>query len=228
MSSVLPPPQDKAAAVEAMFDRIAARYDRLNRVMTFRLDVGWRRTTVRALELAPNSVVADLACGTGDFCRELQRRGMRPIGFDFSAGMLTHAATDAPLVRADVLTLPLRDASVDAITCGFALRNLTALDPFIAECTRVVRPGGRIALLEVAEPRRAPVRKLHHLYFHRVVPWIGARLSDPTAYAYLPASTSYLPPPEEMLAMMRRHGFTDVQRRVFLFGAAQLLVGTRP
>lgn len=223
----LPTGEDKARAVETMFDRIAPRYDRLNRLLTFRLDVGWRHRTVRALDLTPGALVLDLACGTGDLCRDLSAGGLRPVGVDFSAGMLAAARTDAPLVRADVLRLPVPDASVDGVTCGFALRNFVSLEPFVAECARVLRPGGRVALLDVSEPESRILRAGHHVYFRKIVPFVGGLLSDRAAYSYLPASTAYLPPPAEMLAMMRAADLDDVRREVLGLGAAQLLVGTR-
>src|SRR5437588_2008629 len=126
----LPEGDEKVRAVRSMFDAIAPRYDLVNRIMTFRMDVGWRRRTVTALQLRSGSTVLDLACGTGDLCRELARRGLSPVGVDFSAGMLAAARTTSPLVRADVLRLPVRDAIADGVTCGFALRNLVALDAF--------------------------------------------------------------------------------------------------
>lgn len=223
----LPTGDDKARAVETMFDRIAPRYDRLNRLLTFRLDVGWRRRTVRALDLSPGALVLDLACGTGDLCRDLAAGDLRPVGVDFSAGMLAAARTDAPLVRADALRLPVPDAAVDGVTCGFALRNFVSLEPFVAECARVLRPGGRVALLDVSEPESRILRAGHHVYFRKIVPFVGGLLSDRAAYSYLPASTAYLPPPAEMLAMMRAAGLDDVRREVLGLGAAQLLVGTR-
>jgi len=227
MSTTLPTEEHKAEVVEAMFDRIAPRYDRLNRVLTFRLDVGWRRKTVRALALPNDSSVLDIACGTGDLCRDLDAAGLRPIGVDFSAGMLASARTAAPLVRGDALQLPVPDRSVDGITCGFALRNFVSLDRFFAECSRVLRVGGRFAFLEVAEPEHAVLRAGHHLYFRRVVPWVGGLLSDRAAYSYLPASTAYLPPPAALVAQLREHGFTAVERVSFGMGAAQLLTGAR-
>jgi demethylmenaquinone methyltransferase/2-methoxy-6-polyprenyl-1,4-benzoquinol methylase len=227
MNAVLPTEEHKAEVVEAMFDRIAPRYDRLNRVLTFRLDVRWRRKTVRALALPEGSTVLDLACGTGDLCRDLEAARLCPIGVDFSAGMLASARTGAPLVRADVLRLPVPDRSVDGITCGFALRNFVSVDDYFAECARVLRVGGRFAFVEVAEPERAVLRAGHNLYFRHVVPWIGGLLSDRAAYSYLPASTAYLPPPPVLLAQLREHGFTSVQRRSLGLGAAQLLMGAR-
>jgi demethylmenaquinone methyltransferase/2-methoxy-6-polyprenyl-1,4-benzoquinol methylase len=225
--TALPDAEHKAEAVEAMFDRIAPRYDRLNRLLTFRLDVGWRRTTVASLALAPGARVLDIACGTGDLCRDLAAAGLVPIGIDFSAGMLASARTSAALVRADALRLPVADRAVDGITCGFALRNFVALDPFLAECARVLRPGGRVALLDVAEPENALLRAGHTLYFRKIVPFVGGLLSDKAAYAYLPASTAYLPPPAALLDLLRAHGFEAPARRLMGLGAAQLLTGVR-
>lgn len=222
----LPAGADKPRAVEAMFDRIAPRYDRLNRLLTFRMDVGWRRLAVRSLRLPPGARVLDLACGTGDLCRDLAGAGLHPIGVDFSAGMLAAARTDAPLARADVLRLPVARASADGVTCGFALRNLAALPPFFAECARVLRPGGRFAFLEVAEPHHPALRAGHAFWFRRVVPFVGGLLSDRAAYAYLPASTAYLPAPADLAALLGAAGFTHVERRVLGLGAAQLLTGT--
>jgi demethylmenaquinone methyltransferase/2-methoxy-6-polyprenyl-1,4-benzoquinol methylase len=223
----LPEGPDKAVAVEAMFDAVAPRYDLVNRIMTFGLDRRWRRITVTSLGLPPGAVVADLACGTGDLCADLTRRGLTPVGFDLSAGMLAAAHSTAPLVRADVLSLPLPGSSMDGATCGFALRNLIDLTGFLAELARVVRPGGRIALLEVAEPTHPALRFGHRLYFTRVVPRIGAALSDATAYRYLPRSVVYLPPVDALVEAVASAGFPDVHRRTLSGGIVQLLVGTR-
>ena len=133
MNSPLPLPEEKAAKVEAMFDRIAPGYERVNRYISFGQDRRWRDRTVKALALPKGSVILDLACGTGDLCRDLQSAGFAPIGIDFSAGMLANAKTTAPLVRGDALRLPIPSATVDGITCGFALRNFTGLEPFFAE-----------------------------------------------------------------------------------------------
>lgn len=223
----LPQGEEKARAVRSLFDTIAGRYDLVNRVMTFGLDVGWRRKAVRSLRLPGRSLVLDLACGTGDLSRELEAAGYRAVGFDFSHGMLVEAKTDAPLVEADILRLPMRGVSADGVTCGFALRNVVDLSAFFAELARVVRPGGRIALLDAAEPENAVLRAGHGLYFRRVVPAIGGALSDKQAYAYLPRSMAYLPPPERMLAMLGEAGFPDAARALLTGGAAQLLTGTR-
>jgi demethylmenaquinone methyltransferase/2-methoxy-6-polyprenyl-1,4-benzoquinol methylase len=223
----LPQGEAKVRAVRQMFDTIAPRYDLVNRVMTFGLDVRWRKRSVRDLSLEPGAVVLDLACGTGDFCRELATEGLRPIGVDLSFGMLAAARTDAPLLQADILRLPFPDSAADGVTCGFALRNLVELPAFFAELARVLRPGGRIALLEVAAPRNPVLRAGHGVYFGKVVPRIGGLLSDPAAYRYLPKSVAYLPQPDAMLEQIRSAGFTAVRRDLLFPGAAQLLTATR-
>jgi demethylmenaquinone methyltransferase / 2-methoxy-6-polyprenyl-1,4-benzoquinol methylase len=227
VSGPLPQGEEKVRAVRSMFDAIAPRYELLNRLMTFGMDAGWRRRTVAALGLPAGSTVVDLACGTGDLCRELGRVGHRPVGADLSFGMLAAASTGAPLVQADALRLPLPAAAVDGATCGFALRNFVALPPFLAELARVVRPGGRIALLEVAEPDQRLLRAGHRVYFGTVVPRIGGLLSDRDAYRYLPQSVAYLPPPAELVGMVRDAGFADAERRLLSGGIVQLLVATR-
>ena len=227
MSRELPQGAEKVRAVDDMFDAIAPRYDTLNRILTMRMDVGWRKKTVRSLGLDPGGVVLDLACGTGDLCRVLADAGYRPVGIDRSAGMLAAAHTSAPLVRGDALALPMADGSVDGIVCGFALRNVLGLDMFFAECARVLRPGGRVALLEVAVPANPVLRMGHGLYFGKVVPLVGGLLSDRAAYRYLPKSVAYLPPVPELLGMMKAAGFADAARRALSGGIAQLITGTR-
>jgi demethylmenaquinone methyltransferase/2-methoxy-6-polyprenyl-1,4-benzoquinol methylase len=169
----------------------------------------------------------DLACGTGDLCRTLRAAGHEPIGVDFSAGMLSAAHTDAPLVRADACRLPFPAGSIDAITCGFALRNFADLAAVLAECARVLPPQGDIALLDVGEPAGAPARAVHKLWFRHVVPFVGGLLSDRRAYSYLPASTAYLPSQLELLAMIGAAGFEKLAHRTLGAGAAQLITGVR-
>lgn len=226
-NDALPQGEEKVRAVRSMFDAIAPRYDLVNRIMTFRLDVGWRRKTVASLRLPPGSLVLDLAAGTGDLCRDLQRAGHIAIGADLSWGMLAHARTDAPLVQADALRLPLPDGAADGVTSGFALRNFVDLPAFFAELGRVVRPGGRVALLDAAQPENKVLQLGHGVYFGKVVPKIGGLLSDPSAYRYLPKSMAYLPPPAVMLDTLSAAGFAEVDRRLLTGGIAQLITGTR-
>ena len=225
--SALPSPAEKARAVEEMFDEIAPRYDLLNRLLTFRLDTRWRRRAVAALGLQPGETVIDVACGTGDLCNEIESAGLRPIGVDFSAGMLAAATTGAPLLRSDALSLGVRDASLDGATCGFALRNFAGLGPFFAELSRVLRPGARVALLEVAEPANPLLRFGHQMYFGKVVPAVGSLLSSRTAYRYLPESVAYLPEVPVLLAQLAEAGFRDVDREPLSGGIAQLITATR-
>ena len=223
----LPEGEEKRVAVRSLFDTISGRYDLVNRVMTLGMDVGWRRRAVRELRLPGQALVLDLACGTGDLCTELSRAGYRAVGFDFSHGMLAAATTSAPLVEADILRLPLSDGSADGVTCGFALRNVVDLEAFFAELGRVVRLGGRVALLDVSEPEGRVMRAGHGVYFRHVVPRIGGMLSNREAYAYLPRSMAYLPSPPEMLRMLGEAGFPDASRLQLSGGIAQLVVGTR-
>ena len=202
----LPQGDEKVAAVQGMFDAIAPKYDRLNRIISFRLDVRWRKRAVRDLALPAGSVVLDLASGTGDLC--IDRSGV-------------------PRVQTDILRLPVPDAAVDGVTCGFALRNLLDLPTFFDELGRVVRPGGRIALLDVSVPSNRVVRWGNDIYFGKVVPRIGALLSDGAAYRYLPKSVAYLPSPDQMLRSLADAGFADATHAQLSGGLTQLMVATR-
>jgi demethylmenaquinone methyltransferase/2-methoxy-6-polyprenyl-1,4-benzoquinol methylase len=223
----LPEGDEKRAAVQSMFDSIAPRYDLVNRLLTFRMDVGWRRTTLAEMDLGPDSLVLDLASGTGDFCVELERAGHRPIGVDLSYGMLAAGRSAAPTVQGDLLDLPVRSGTADGAVCGFALRNLVRLEPFFEELHRALRPGGRIGLLDVSQPDNRFLRWGHGLYFNRVVPLVGGFVSDRSAYAYLPRSISYLPEGAALVAMLEGVGFADVERRQLSTGITQLLTATR-
>jgi demethylmenaquinone methyltransferase/2-methoxy-6-polyprenyl-1,4-benzoquinol methylase len=222
----LPAAAEKARVVEAMFDRIAPRYGLINHLMTGGLDVVWRRRAVTELRLPRGALVADLACGTGQFCRALGRAGYRTIGVDSSAGMLALARGADQLVRADILDLPFTDSSVDGVTSGFALRNVVDIPRCAAEMARVVRPGGRVSVVDLAEPRAA-TRWIQSTWIDGVVPRLGALFSDGEAYRYLPASTAYLPEGSALLRIFREAGFADTRRILLGFGTVQLLVGTR-
>ncbi len=228
MAVTLPPAGEKAAAVQAMFDRIAPRYQRLNSLLTFGLDRAWRRAAVAAAAVRPGAIVVDVACGTGDLAALAAAAGARVVGIDSAAGMLARArGRGAALVRADAAALPLGRASADAVTCGFALRNVVDLPRVLAEAARVLRPAGRLVLLEVAEPSGTLLRWGHRLYFQRLVPLLGALLADRQAYAYLPASTAYLPASDAWPGLLAAAGFTDVRRRLLGAGSVQLLSATR-
>lgn len=230
MTPPLPASEAKAAHVRAMFDRIAPRYDRLNALLTFGRDHAWRRQAIAAAAPQPGDLVVDVACGTGDLAHLARARGARVLAVDFSPGMLARArrrGIGAAFVRADALALPVRDGRASAVTCGFALRNFTAIPPMLAEAARVLRPGGRLVLLEVATPRDPLRRLVHHLYFDRIVPRLGALLSDRAAYAYLPRSVAYLPPGDTLLALVRSAGFERVTRRDLALGAVQLVRAVR-
>ena len=225
--SDLPTGEEKTARVRQMFDTIAPRYDLVNRVMTLGLDQGWRRTTVAALGLPPGSTLVDLACGTGDLSALAARAGYRTIGADLSAGMLAANRAAGPLAQAEASALPFPDGAVDGVLCGYALRNFTDLPASLAEAARVLRPGGRIAVLEVAAPPPGVLRTGYRLWFEQVVPALGAVLSDAAAYRYLPRSTAYLPEETALRALFVGAGFSTVGRRLLHGGLSQLLTATR-
>ena len=228
--AALPPPSDKRRHVRAMFDRIAPRYDALNRVLSLGLDRRWRRVALDTIAIGPGDRVLDLACGTGDLSEMAATRGARVVGLDFARGMLAGAQSRLPrtaFVQGDAAALPLPDASQTAVVCGFALRNFEALAPVFAELARVLAPAGRIALLDVDRPDATLLRAGHTLWMDGVVPRIGGWLSDRAAYAYLPQSTVYLPPAPEFAALLRASGFEAVAKRSLGLGAAQLWTARR-
>ncbi len=226
----LPTGEEKRVRVREMFDRIAPRYDVLNRMISLGLDQRWRRRALGKIRVTSGDVVVDLACGTGDFCELAAACGARAIGVDFSREMLRQATVRGlgfPKVQGDGEWLPFESASVDVVTCGFALRNFVSLENVLREIARIVRPGGRIALVDVDRPAWGPIRMAHSLYFDRVVPLVGGLLSDRSAYRYLPRSTAYLPEPAAMRALLAGAGFLELEREVVLFGSAQILTGVR-
>lgn len=226
-TETLPEGEAKAQMVRQMFDTIAPRYDLVNRIMTFRLDVRWRKRAIRDLSLPEGSLVLDLASGTGDLCIDLAAAGLEPISMDLSFGMLSNDRSGAPRAQTDILRLPVPDHSVDGIICGFALRNLVDLEAFFVECARVIRPGGRVSLLDVGVPHNRLIRFGNDIYFGRVVPRIGALFSDGAAYRYLPRSVEYLPDRSTLVDMLRRAGFSDAVHHQLSGGLTQLMTGTR-
>ena len=228
----LPAGEEKTARVRAMFDTISARYDLVNRIMTFGMDQHWRRRTVHALALPAGATVLDLACGTGALGDLARRAGYRVVGADMSAGMLAarthrHGSRQCDAVQCDASALPFSTGAFDGVVCGYALRNFTDLAAAFEEAARVVRPGGRICLLEVATPTSALLRAGHALWFRRVVPRIGAALSDAAAYRYLPDSVAYLPDDAVLRQMLRDAGFAAVGRQLMQGGLSQILSATR-
>ncbi len=226
----LPTGEEKRARVQDMFDRIAPRYDALNRVMSVGMDQRWRRRALDKIEVDSHDVVVDLACGTGDFCELAAERGARVIGVDFALQMLKqarHRGLAFPSVQGDGECLPFETASVDVVTCGFALRNFVSLEGVLREVARILKPAGRAALVDVDRPSFGPVRAAHSLYFDHVVPLVGGLVSDRRAYRYLPKSTAYLPAPETLCGMLSAVGFLSVDREPLFFGSAQILTGVR-
>ena len=223
----LPVGEEKTKHVRSMFDAIAPRYDLVNRLMTFGLDQAWRRSTISALALPAGSLLLDVACGTGDLSRLALHKGYRVIGADLSAGMLAANSTGTPLLQADCSWLPFPDGTFDGLVCGYALRNFTDLAGALAETARVIRPGGRIALLEVDAPRSAFLRSGYDVWFNKVVPRLGGALSDREAYEYLPRSVAYLPPTPVLRRMLADAGYSGVGIRPLAGGLSQLLFATR-
>jgi demethylmenaquinone methyltransferase/2-methoxy-6-polyprenyl-1,4-benzoquinol methylase len=210
-----------------MFDAIAPRYEFVNKVMTLGLDASWRRRTIAALGLPAGARILDVACGTGDLSRTAADAGLVPIGADLSFGMLDSSHGTGPLVQADASALPIADGVVDGVVCGYALRNFSDLGGALGEMGRVLRPGGRLSLLEVASPKGRFMRFGFSLWFDRLVPLIGGTLSDKDAYRYLPASTVYLPEPDALRSMLLDAGFSGINHRLLSGGLSQMLTATR-
>ena len=220
-SGTLPPEK-----VRTMFDRIAPVYDVMNRVMTAGLDQRWRRATVRAV-VEPGDRVLDAACGTGDLAIIAAKAGATVTGLDFSEAMLERArrkSADIDWIRGDLLALPFEDDSFDAATVGFGVRNVADLPGSIVELRRVLRPGGRLGILEITRPH-GPLRFFYSLWFDRIVPLLGKVLPGGEAYTYLPASVRRFPGPDDLAAQMA--GFCDVDYRLFAGGIVALHTGVK-
>jgi demethylmenaquinone methyltransferase / 2-methoxy-6-polyprenyl-1,4-benzoquinol methylase len=227
---------EKRAYVRDVFTAIAPTYDRLNRIISLRFDQRWRRYAVGRLgwERRPEGIYLDLCAGTLDFAATLARRpGFRGriVAADFVPAMLRlgrNKATGLAPVTADALELPFPDASFDGAMVGWGVRNLVDFDAGLAEAARVLRPGGRLVILEMTLPPHAGLRRLYEFYFRRVLPWIGRRISKhTTAYTWLPASTIAFPSPPELARRLAAQGFDAVSYRLFLGGVCALHVGTR-
>lgn len=214
-------------AVRTMFDRIAPVYDAMNRVMTMGLDLRWRRLAAQAV-VHDGDRVLDAACGTGDLALADRRAGAaRVTGLDFSEPMLARARRKAPeleWVQGDMLALPFADATFDAATVGFGVRNVADLSLAFRELRRVLRAGGRVAILEITQPRGF-LRPFYSLWFDRLVPLLGRLLPGGDAYTYLPASVKRFPGAEDLADMMRESGFGEVRFRLLAGSIVALHVG---
>ncbi len=203
-------------AVRSMFDRIAPVYDVMNRVMTAGLDVRWRRVAAEAV-VRPGDRVLDAACGTGDLALADLRAGAgRVTGVDFSSRMLARARRKSEQVewlQGDMLALPFADGTFDAATVGFGVRNVADLEQGLRELRRVLRPGGRLAILEITQPR-GPLRPFFGLWFDRIVPLLGRILPGGSAYTYLPESVKRFPPAERLATLLGECGFEGVSYRL--------------
>jgi demethylmenaquinone methyltransferase / 2-methoxy-6-polyprenyl-1,4-benzoquinol methylase len=220
-TGVLPP-----EGVQRMFDRIAPVYDAMNRVMTAGLDRRWRSITLDETVRSGDRVL-DACCGTGDLAIGARRRGAVVVGLDFSAAMLERARRKDPgieWVQGDALALPLEDASFDAATVGFGVRNVADLEAGLRELRRVLRDGGRLGILEITTPRGL-LAPFYKVWFDRVVPRLGKVLPGGDAYTYLPASVRRFPPPDELKALLERCGFGKVRYRLFAGGIVALHTG---
>ena len=221
----------EAGQVRAMFDRIAGLYDLMNSVMTAGLHHRWRRRAADLAQLSPGGSALDVATGTGDLAIELRRR-VGPtgevIGSDFSEQMLQRARAKAPDVRfelGDALALDYPDDRFDAATVGFGARNFDDLERGIAEMARVVRPGGRVVILEITTPTRPPLSTFFRIWFDHLVPALGRLAGDPDAYSYLPRSVKRFPGPRELAATMERCGLTSIRWLLTAGGIIAIHVG---
>ncbi len=214
-----------------MFDRIAPRYDLMNRLMSAGLDIRWRKLAAAAADISLGGKALDVCCGTGDLTFELAQRvgttGMA-TGLDFSEEMLVRARRKADdkhlpttFVQGDALNMPFDDGAFDGATVAFGARNLSDLDAGIREMARVVRPGGRVVILEITSPKR--LRALHGIWFDRVVPRVGGLIGgDRAAYGYLPASAKRFPEPPVLAEQMTAAGLVGVGYRTFMGGIVAL------
>jgi demethylmenaquinone methyltransferase/2-methoxy-6-polyprenyl-1,4-benzoquinol methylase len=212
--------------VRSMFDRIAPVYDAMNRLMTAGLDQKWRRATVEAV-VRPGDKVLDSCCGTGDLAVAVAAAGGKVTGVDFSKPMLERARRKAPKIdwiEGDALALPFEDGSFDAATVGFGVRNLSDLGAGLRELRRVLRPSGRVAILEITRPQGL-LAPFYRFWFDGVIPVAGKVLPGGSAYAYLPASVKRFPDPQGLAKLLDEAGFDDIRWRLFAGGIVALHTG---
>jgi demethylmenaquinone methyltransferase/2-methoxy-6-polyprenyl-1,4-benzoquinol methylase len=220
--------------VRAMFDRIAGFYDRMNSVMTAGMHHKWRSRAADLADVRPGDRVLDVATGTGDLAIELAKRvmpGGEVVGSDFSEGMLERARAKAPELRwehGDAMALPYADDEFQAATVGFGARNFGDLEKGIAEMARVVRPGGKVVVLEITTPTKPPLSTFFRVWFDRVIPLVGKVAADSQAYSYLPSSVRRFPGPEGLGAVLDGAGLQGVRWILTAGGIIALHVGTVP
>ena len=224
--------EDKALWVQGMFGRIAGRYDLLNHLLSFNLDKRWRARTVKRISnvLTPGARVLDLCCGTGDVLVALENRGALIAGSDFCHPMLLEARrkSKSPLFEADALKLPLKNDSLDLITCAFGFRNLANYDQGLEEFLRVLKPGGVVAILEFSQPTNRVFGALYGFFSTRVLPRVGGMISGSRdAYSYLPESIKKFPGAEDLSALMKAAGFQRVEFERMTGGAVALHLGQK-
>ncbi|MCO6481806.1 MAG: bifunctional demethylmenaquinone methyltransferase/2-methoxy-6-polyprenyl-1,4-benzoquinol methylase UbiE [Flavobacteriales bacterium] len=227
----------KREQVERMFDRISPKYDLLNRMLSMGTDQGWRRKVIRLLGQEPVDQLLDMATGTADLAIMAAKVAHRVTGADISAGMLEHGRSKVAkaglsgsitLVQADAANLPFPDNTFDAVTVAFGVRNFEDLPQGIRGMVRVLRPGGRLFVLEFSQPRATPFRQVFRFYFHRVMPFIGRMVSkDEAAYTYLPESVDAFPQGKQFERILLDCGLRDVHSRPLTFGVATLYVGRK-
>ena len=216
--------------VRAMFDRIAGLYDLMNSVMTAGLHHRWRERAADLAALAPGDRALDVATGTGDLAIELASRGAEVIGSDFSEGMLDVARKKAPALtweQGNALALPYEDGAFDAATVGFGARNFSDLPQGLREMARVVKPGGRVVVLEITTPQKPPLSTFFSLWFDRIVPLLGKLAAEPEAYTYLPSSVKRFPGPQALGAELVAAGLADVRWILTAGGIIALHSGTK-
>ena len=231
----LPNRYEKATVVRSMFARIAARYDLMNRLMTFGQDRVWQREVVRRAALRPGGRLLDIGCGTGGIAKTAgDDPSLKITAADFTFEMLQRGRTSPPARRlewccADALALPFADGTFDAVTSGYLLRNVVAIDCALAEQIRVAKPGARIVCLDTAPPERHILRPLVNFHLHHVIPWLGGVVSgDRYAYRYLPQSTQAFKTPAELARMMRAAGLVDVFYQQRMFNTVTIIYGRVP